>query len=56
MSDPVAKRDLAALHIALGRRALGIPADIPELDGPIPLFDSDSDSDTATPTNRKATE
>jgi hypothetical protein len=56
MSDPIAKRDIAALHIAAGRRALGIPADIPELDGPVPLFDSDGDADTATATNGKATE
>jgi hypothetical protein len=41
MSDHVAKRDFAALHIALARRALGQPVEVPEVDGPVPLFDDD---------------
>jgi hypothetical protein len=32
MSDPVAKADFVRLHLALSRRALGIAAEIPELD------------------------
>lgn len=41
MSDPVAKADFARLHLALARRALGIPGEVPELDGPVALFDDD---------------
>jgi hypothetical protein len=41
MSDPVAKSDYARLHLALARRALGIPVEVPELDGPVAMFDDD---------------
>jgi hypothetical protein len=32
MSDHVAKPDYARVHLALARRALGIPVEVPELD------------------------
>jgi hypothetical protein len=32
MSDPVAKSDYARLHLALARRALGIPVEVPDVD------------------------
>jgi hypothetical protein len=47
MSDAQAKRDFAALHIALARRALGIPVELPDVDGPIPLFDESDELDAA---------
>ena len=39
MTDPTAKRDYAAVHLALARRALGQDVDVPDLDGPVALFD-----------------
>jgi hypothetical protein len=39
MSDQVAKKDFARLHIALARRALHINVEVPEVDGPVALFD-----------------
>jgi hypothetical protein len=32
MSDRVARDDYARVHLALARRALGIPAELPDLD------------------------
>jgi hypothetical protein len=42
-AERVAKADFARLHIALARRALGRPVDIPQIDGPVPMFDVDAD-------------
>jgi len=39
MSDAVAKSDFAKLHLALARRALGIPVEVPELDGQRSMLD-----------------
>lgn len=32
MSDPIARKDFARLHLALARRNLGIVVDVPDLD------------------------
>lgn len=42
MSDRPAKRDYAHLHLALARRALGLTVKLPDLDGPVPMFDDDN--------------
>lgn len=48
-SDPVAKPDYAKLHIALIRRQhFGMDVEVPELDGPVALFDDDQDLEDAT--------
>jgi hypothetical protein len=44
MTDPVAKRDFSKVQIALIRRQhFGADVEVPELDGPVPLFDDDDD-------------
>jgi hypothetical protein len=47
MSDHLAKPDYARVHLALARRALGIPVEVPELDGPVALFDEQAVDDAA---------
>jgi hypothetical protein len=41
ISDKPAKRDYAKLHLALARRSLGQAVEVPDLDGPLELFDDD---------------
>ncbi|HSS10631.1 MAG TPA: hypothetical protein VLL25_12150 [Acidimicrobiales bacterium] len=44
-AEPEAKRDFAALHIALARRALGQEVEIPEVAGQLDLVEEDEDEE-----------